>query len=349
MERRSFLKTVGGAVGAGALNAGMPEESGAQEQADGLPQRVLGRTGSKISIVGFPGLSLTHDDDGQDKWTEALQSAFEKGVNYFDNAPAYGRGKCETRMGIGMQGIDRDKYFLSCKTKMRDKDGARKEMENSLKELKTDHFDLYQMHCLIKPQEVHQAFGKDGCMETIFKAKEEGMVKHIGFSAHTTVAALEALKHYSFDTVMFPINFVEYYTFNFGKAVLDMAEKQGAAVLAIKPMCGGDWPDKNNRARSWWYKPLEDDSQIDLALRFTLSMKPVVAGIPPAFLDLAAKAIETARTYKPITDIETEKVRRLAAASLSVFRSRQEAAAYVDPQPEYYVDNPHEGCPGQMV
>jgi aryl-alcohol dehydrogenase-like predicted oxidoreductase len=83
-------------------------------RADELPTRTLGRTGAKVSIVGFPGLALTKCD--QATGTHALHAAFETGVNYFDVAPAYGNGDAEIKMGVGLQGLDRNKYFLACKT-----------------------------------------------------------------------------------------------------------------------------------------------------------------------------------------------------------------------------------------
>src|ERR1700680_991484 len=130
MKRRFFLKTVGGAAGAVAL--GVPKILAASEPAEkvaGLERRVLGRTGPKLSVVGFPGLSLTKCD--QDRGTAALHDAFERGVNYFDVAPNYGNGQAEIHMGLGLQGIDRSKYFLACKTHKRDKDGAKMELEQS--------------------------------------------------------------------------------------------------------------------------------------------------------------------------------------------------------------------------
>jgi len=150
MKRRSFLKTAGTVAGGYALGldrALVAEGAGTQageEKVNGMPLRVLGRTGRKISIVGFPGLSLVNYD--QERGTKGLHDAFDRGVNYFDVAPAYGNGEAEEKMGIGLQGIDRSKIFLSCKTKMRDKAGAGEELERSLKRLKTDYFDLYQLH-----------------------------------------------------------------------------------------------------------------------------------------------------------------------------------------------------------
>jgi len=126
MERRLFLKATGGMVGGLTLGvAGAKKADAAPAAQEGflLPRRVLGRTGQKVSIVGFPGLCMIHYD--QPTCTAAVHKAFARGVNYFDVAPAYGNGKAETRLGIALQGIDRSKTFLACKTKMRDKAGAR--------------------------------------------------------------------------------------------------------------------------------------------------------------------------------------------------------------------------------
>src|SRR3974390_2555283 len=202
MKRRVFIKTVGGAAGVAAL--GLPQILDAAESVEtvaGLTRRPLGRTGQKLSVVGFPGLALTHCD--QEKGTAALHNAFERGVNYFDVAPNYGNGDAEIKMGIGLQGIDRSKYFLACKTHKRDKAGAQIELERSLKRLKTDHFDLYQLHHLVRPSEVKEVFATDGAMEVIQKARDDGKIKYIGFSSHTTKSALDAMKRFKFDTVMF--------------------------------------------------------------------------------------------------------------------------------------------------
>jgi predicted aldo/keto reductase-like oxidoreductase len=347
MKRRSFLKVVGGAVGAGALAQvgvarGQPPALAENEtKTDALPRRVVGRTGRKVSIVGFPGLALVRDD--QDRCTAAIRDAFERGVNYFDVAPAYGAGDAEIKMGIGLEGIDRDKIFLACKTKMRDREGARKELEQSLTHLKTDHFDLYQLHALRQPEEVKTALGPGGAIETFLKAREVGKVRHLGFSAHTTKAALMALKHFRFDTVMFPINFVEFFLMGFGKPVLELARAQGAAVMAIKPMCRGAWPEGIEKTRRCWYRPIEDEDEINLAVRFTLSQDGVAAGIPPSFLDLAQKAFEVGRAFHPITADETQRLRELAPTCYSLFRREEEqVASGVPPGRPVYPDSPHE-------
>ncbi len=310
---------------AGVTALGVPQvfaQTSAQA-VSGLPRRVLGRTGQKLSVVGFPGLALNQDD--QEKGTAALHDAFERGVNYFDVAPAY--GEAQTRMGIGLQGLDRSRYFLACKTKQRDKEGARKELEDSLRKLKTDHLDLYQLHHLVQPAAVKQALGPGGALETFLKARDEGKIKHIGFSAHTTKAAIEALKGFKFDTVMFPINFVEFYTRGFGQEVLALANEQGAAVLAIKPLSWGAWPKAAQKDRQWWYRTVEDLKDVELAMRFTLSQPGVVAGIPPSYFDLLDRTIEGAKRFTPLDADAVAQLKAMAANRDSIFLAEEKQVA----------------------
>jgi predicted aldo/keto reductase-like oxidoreductase len=284
----------------------------------GLPYRKLGRTGQEISIIGFPGLALRHED--QEGSNRAVKRAFERGLNYFDVAPAYGReGECEVKLGVALQQLERQQYFLSCKTKARDKDGARQELERSLKRLKTDHFDLYQLHHLVTPEDTQRAFGAGGALEALLAARDEGKVKWLGYSAHSTRAALDALKAHSFDTVMFPISFADYYLRDFGREVLDLALEKGAAVIAIKPMSMGAWPQGVERTRQWWYRTTETPEEVSLALRFSLSLKGVVTGIPPSFVELLDKAITAAGTYQPATTAERGELRELASQCQALF------------------------------
>lgn len=323
MKRRSFLKIAGG--GAASFAAGVIPALRAAS-AGGIPRRPLGRTGVDVPIIGIPGLGLIHDE--QSACTELIRSGIDAGVTYLDNAPAYGKGDAEIKMGIGLQGIPRDSYFLACKTKMRDAAGCTEELHRSLERHKTDHFDLYQLHCLMTADEVKQALGPGGAMEVILKAKEQGKIRHIGFSAHTTVAAIAAMKEFRFDTVMFPISYVEYFKIGFGKEVLALAQEQGAAVLAIKPLAGGAWAPDAKRTRKWWYRPIDDPTEASMALRFTLSQPSIASGIPPAWPDIFRQAIGIARAYTPITPEETSRLEQMAAAGFSVFEKHQKTACY---------------------
>lgn len=342
MKRRNFLKVVGGAAGLAALNwtemFGDATSRPLLPHPSGLPRRVLGRTGREISIIGFPGLALSRLS--QEESNTAARKAFDLGCNYFDVAPAY--GDAEQKMGPALAGW-RDQVFLSCKTKMRDARGAREELERSLQRLKTDHFDLYQLHHIRTPAEVEQALGPGGALETLLKAREEGKVRWLGFSAHTTKGALALMKGFRFDTVMFPINFVEYFTIDFGKPILDLAKEQGAAVIAIKPTSAGAWAPGAPRQRQWWYPTLETVEDLRLALRFTLSLEPVVTGIPVSFADLFEKVVAAARDFAPITEAELAQLRDRAALSLSLFKREEDAVATTRPLPgPLHPGSPHE-------
>lgn len=347
MKRRTFLKAVGSAAGSYYLGSkitfGATQTDSGEKIAE-MPKRTLGKTGQKISIIGFPGLSLAKQS--QDEDTKALHYAYEQGINYFDVAPTYNRGRSEINMGIGLQGIDRSKIFISCKTQMRDADGARKELERSLTRLKTDHFDLYQLHAISRPEEVQRALGPGGAMETFIKAKEEGKVRYLGFSAHTRKAAMEALKGFNFDTIMFPINFIEFFHMDFGKKVLELAKERGMGVIAIKGMCGGSWPQDAQRTRDNWYNALEKDEEINMAMRFTLSQEPVTTAMPPGFLDLFYKAVPVGKSYSKITEPEIQKLRELAKSAPSVFQRMEQRVALGEASNEpLYADSPHECCP----
>lgn len=344
MKRRTFLKTVGGAAGVAALNwTDVFGEVGSRPVLDhpsGLPRRVLGRTQQAVSIIGFPGLALNRLN--QDESNAAVRKAFDLGCNYFDVAPAY--GEAEVRLGPALVGL-RDKVFLSCKTKMRDAKGAREELERSLERLKTDHFDLYQLHHIRTPAEVKQALGPGGALEVLLKAKEEGKVKWLGFSAHTTKGALELMKGFHFDTVMFPINFVEYFTIDFGKPILDLAKEQGAVAIAIKPTSAGAWQPGAEQKRKWWYPSMETPEDLNLALRFTLSLEPVITGIPPSFVDLFEKSVAAVKNYQPATQAEVAQLQERAAKSLSLFKREEDAVAtamHGHPVGPFHPGSPHE-------
>jgi predicted aldo/keto reductase-like oxidoreductase len=248
-------------------------------------------------------------------------------------------------MGPALQGIPRDEIFLACKTKMRDKEGARQELERSLTRLKTDHFDLYQLHHIVRPEQVKQATGPGGAMETLLKAQQEGKIKYLGFSAHTTKGALALMREFRFHTVMFPISFAEYLSRGFGKAVLDLAARQDVAVLAIKALSRGTWPEGAPRTRKWWYRSMEEPAEVSLALRFTLSQKGVVVAFTPAFVDLMDKAIDAAKAYCPITEPDLEKLRQMASGTGSIFKQEEDQVARGKHGP-VHPDSPHEDCPG---
>src|SRR5208337_5548598 len=151
--------------------------------------------------------------------------------------------------------------------------GAAKELQQSLKLLMTDHFDLYQLHALSDVEEVEQAFGHGGAMEMILKAKQDGKIRYIGFSAHSEEAAHAAMDRFDFDSVLFPLSFPIWLKAKFGPAVYKRAKKSGMGILALKAMAHQQWP--NGKKRRWnktFYEPFDEIDQAALGLRFTLHL-----------------------------------------------------------------------------
>jgi predicted aldo/keto reductase-like oxidoreductase len=218
----------------------------------------------------------------------------------------------------------RKNCFLACKTTRRDRRGAAEELNRSLERLRTDHFDLYQLHAITDVErDVDAAFAKGGAMETFIEAKKSGKVRHLGFSAHSVEAAFAAMDRYDFDSVLFPFNFACFYKGNFGPQVIERAEQKGVARLALKAMARQQWPKEakdESPFQKCWYQPLSDPAEQELGLRFTLS-QPITAAIPPGEEALFRRAIDLAMNFKPVTPDEVKRLKALAADLNPIFRT----------------------------
>lgn len=279
-----------------------------------IPRRELGKTGEMLSIIGFGGIMLS--GNSQEFATELVSKSFELGVNYYDVAPTY--GNAEERLGPALKPY-RNNCFLACKTTRRDALGANAELENSLRLLQTDRFDLYQLHALTTTEDVNKAFAPGGVMETIEKAKKAGKIKHIGFSAHSVDAAMLALENYPFDSILFPVNFASWKAGDFGPQVYSEALKRGAGILALKSMALTRLkPGEKRYDKNVWYHPIEDDDLIKLALKFTLSKK-VTAAIPPGNNLLYLKALEFMNDFQQITEEEEHRLGKVAQLTDPIF------------------------------
>ncbi|MDH7602111.1 MAG: aldo/keto reductase [Armatimonadota bacterium] len=317
MKRRDFLKLT--AAGAAAAFIAEPSNS----TGGPLPKRPLGKTGQKLSIIGFGGLVVVGMD--QSDADKTVSEAIEKGVNYFDVAPSYGNGEAEEKLGAALVG-KRDKVFLACKTGKRDAAGATRELERSLKRLRTDHFDLYQLHALTTLDEVEKALAPGGAVEALREAQKKGMIRYIGFSAHTVEAALAAIERFDFDTILFPINWVCEFQGNFGHQVVEKALSKRMGILAIKAMARGPWPRGAKREYpGCWYQPCSDPEEASLALRYTLS-QPITAAVPPGDVRLFKMAMGIAQRFTKITpsEMQTLKERSKGIQPIFTYPSQQE-------------------------
>jgi len=306
------------AAGAGAfyLSGESLAESCSASREELLPRRVLGKTGQKLSIIGLGGMVVSGLE--QAEANAVVARSVEKGINYFDVSPEY--GDSELKLGPALKPFRKD-VFLACKTSKRDKEGAEKELHRSLKRLQTDHFDLYQLHNLDDLEDdAKKALSKDGAIQTFIKAREKGLVKYLGFSAHSAEAALLAMREFDFDSIMYPINFCCHYQGKFSQEVLSEAKKRGMGIIAIKAMAKQAWQREEDEEKhpKCWYEPIVDPFLAEDALEWTLS-QGVTAAIPPGDENLFKLALQIGPHIRPITDEGTEKLKRLSAGLEPLF------------------------------
>ena len=279
-------------------------------------RRELGRTGEQLSIIGFGGIVVT--DVTTEEARDAVAEAVDRGINYFDVAPSY--GNAEERLGPALEPY-LDRVFLACKTGKRDKAGAAEELRESLRRLRTDRFDLYQLHAMTSDEDFEKAMGPGGALDAFVEARDAGLVRYLGFSAHSAETAIRLMDAFPFDSILFPTNYVLYGQANFGPQVVAHAEAKGVGRLCLKAMARTQWPEHANRAAypKCWYEPITDPEEAALALRFTLS-QPVTAAVPPGHRDLFRIACEVAENFTPITEEEQADLFRRARSLQPIFR-----------------------------
>jgi predicted aldo/keto reductase-like oxidoreductase len=271
-----------------------------------------------LSTIGFGGIVVVGMD--QPGANRIVAEAVERGINYFDVAPSYGSGEAEEKLGPALE-PHRKNVFLACKCERRDGEGARQQLELSLKRLRTDHFDLYQFHAVASMKDVEQILAPGGAGEMFLKAREEGKVRYLGFSAHNTEAALSLMDRYHFDSVLFPVNYVNYAQGNFGPQILAKAKEKGLARMALKAMAHTTW--KGGETHTYpkcWYHPIEDPELAVRALRFTLS-EDITAAIPPGDERLFRIALAAAPGLKPLTAEERRDLLASTQGTTPIFHT----------------------------
>lgn len=280
-----------------------------------MQKRKLGRTGEMLSIVGFGGILVMNEE--QASANALVAEAIERGINYFDVAPSY--GNAEQRLGPALEPYRKD-VFLACKTGERLAEGAAAEFEASLERLHTDHFDLYQFHGVSTLEEVDQITGPGGALEFFKKVRDEGRIRHVGFSAHSEEAALALMERFDFDSILFPLSWVVWHQGKFGRRVRDAAIEKGMGLLALKALAKRRWKDDEER-KAWpkcWYRPVETFEEAQLAYRFTLSLG-VTAAVTPGHAQFLRWACDAADGFTPLTPEEQEEVARRTESLAPIF------------------------------
>jgi len=198
-----------------------------------IPRRVFGKTGENITIIGQAGGRFpmcTYED------AKAItRRAYDLGINYFDCARIYWNGKSEEVYGDVLPPF-RKKVFLTTKSPERSRKGAEADLEKSLRALKTDYLDLWQIHQVSEMSEVQEIFGPGGAIEAFVAAKKAGKCRFIGFTGHHDPQVhLAMLKNFdAYDTILMPLNPADPSYLSFEKAVLPVAVERGLGIQAMK-------------------------------------------------------------------------------------------------------------------
>ena len=246
-----------------------------------MEYRILGKTGLKISRMGFGGIPIQRVD--QEATKQLMKKLVEEGVNYIDTAKGY--TVSESYLGYALEGI-RDQFVLATKSMSRTKEAMEKDILDSLKALRTDYIDLYQVH---NPnmEQLDTVVGENGALEALLEAKEKGMIGHIGLTAHSLEVFERALEYDWVETIMFPYNFIEQQ----GVELIKKCRKKNIGFIDMKPLAGG---------------AIEDAT---LALRY-ICQNPDVTVVIPGMADMKEidENVQACNDNSPLTQEEKNQI-----------------------------------------
>ncbi|HHW99655.1 MAG TPA: aldo/keto reductase [Firmicutes bacterium] len=209
----------------------------------------LGKTGYEVSVMGIGGIPIQRV--GQEVAEEVIATALEHGVNFLDTARGY--TDSEEKFGLALEGV-RDRFILATKTPTRDGEGARRDLETSLRMLRTDSIELYQLHNVSTKADLERVLAPGGALEAVLRAQEEGLVEHIGITGHNDQILLQAVETGLFATVQAPVNAVERQFI----PVLQAAKERNMGTIAMKPLAGGSFMHPELALRQLLAEPLLD-------------------------------------------------------------------------------------------
>lgn len=209
-----------------------------EQNTQNLPSRLLGKTGYYPKLFSLGGQGSLEEQCDDNSCIDIIKKAFELGVTYMDTSPLY--GPSEDYYGEALKGV-RNSVFLASKSDKRDRDGALIDIENSLRRLKTDYLDLWQIHHIDKMDEVDQITDNGGALEAFLEMKEQGVIRNIGITGHQDPnLLLEIMNRHKFDTVLCPINPADKYTNkSFIKIVIPEAKRQNMGIIGMKVYAQG--------------------------------------------------------------------------------------------------------------
>jgi len=202
-----------------------------------IPRRPLGRTGQPVTIFGLGGEGVLRTHGRVAEAVAVIQRALQQGVNYFETAPAYASSMDYYGLALGEH---RSTIFLASKTHDRTYDGSLRLLDDSLRRLRTDYLDLWQLHDLRSEDDLSRIFGKGGAMKALLQARTEGRVRYLGLTGHHDPAILlTAMQEFDFDTVLIPLNAADVHRLPFRDTVLPEAARRNMGIIGMKSTAQG--------------------------------------------------------------------------------------------------------------
>ena len=270
-----------------------------------MQKRRFGRT-EHMSTIAIFGAAAFYDTT-QELVDRAMEQIIAAGVNHIDIAPGYGMAEKFVGPWLEREG---DRFFLGCKTEKRGKEEAAAEMRHSLEMLCVDKFDLFQLHAITTMEELDLVTGPGGALEAIVEAREEGLTDFIGITGHGVDAPaiyIEALRRFDFDTVLFPINFVQYANPVYRKdaeELLRLCAERDLGTMIIKSITKGPWGTKP-KIYDCWYEPFDEPEMIQQAINFALSQN--ISGLcTTGDTTILPMFLEACENFTPMNTAEQE-------------------------------------------
>lgn len=301
-SRRRFVKSVlGGAAVAGISIKMNPLDALAKSLAPvaDMPVRPLGKTGHKVKIFSLGGQATLEKPGTVDESVAIINRALDLGVNYIDTAAAYGRGISETYIGHVMK-TRRKEVFLASKTNDRSYDGSMRLLEQSLKNLQTDHLDLWQLHNVRFQEDLDKIFADNGAIKALEKARDEKVVRFLGITGHYDPFVLKkGIEQYEFDSILLALNAADKHNANFQTHLLPTAVEKKMSIVGMKI------PARGRMFREGGITTMEP------AMRYTLTfpVSTIIVGI--STLKELEENVKIAQNFKPCTPEELAKIEEL--------------------------------------